>query len=127
VSQVTVTAMLDGVRTTLPALVSEAKTHQISVTAVDQVGWKSVAASSFAVERKPPEVTVVSPLPNTCTNASEGQVSGRATGATAVKITLGSSTTVETNVGSDGAFSTTIPISAEGKLDLIVDAAGAVA
>jgi len=59
ISTVTSTATLNGAAVTLPQPIAEERVHAISVTAIDQVGWESVRASSFIVDKTAPVLTIL--------------------------------------------------------------------
>ncbi len=123
ISEVTITATLDGAPIALPMRVADEKVHQVRVAAVDQVGWESIVSRSFAIARTAVQVTVVSPAPNACTNANAVRVSGHVSGVSAVKVALGGSS-VDATIDSDGGFTAIVPAEREGKFDLLVTAAG---
>ena len=58
ISTVTSVSNLDGNNISLPVPVADEKLHAISVTATDQVGWQTVAASSFIVDKTPPVIVI---------------------------------------------------------------------
>jgi len=58
ISATTSTSTLNGTTVTLPQPIAEERVHEISVTATDQVGWQTTAASSFIVDKTPPVVAI---------------------------------------------------------------------
>jgi len=58
ISTVRTVSNLDGNVITLPVPVADEKLHQISVTATDQVGWQTVAAETFIVDKTPPVIEI---------------------------------------------------------------------
>ncbi|MDQ6802386.1 MAG: Ig-like domain-containing protein, partial [Acidobacteriota bacterium] len=125
VSEVIVAATLNGSPIALPMTVAEEKGHQVRVTATDQVGWESVVSRSFAIARTAAQLSVISPSANACTNATEVRVSGRVSGASGVKVTLGASS-ADAMIDAGGAFIATVPAEREGRFDLLVTAGGIV-
>ena len=59
ISTTTSVATLNGATVVLPQPIAEERVHAISVTATDQVGWQTTAASSFIVDKTPPVVTIL--------------------------------------------------------------------
>ena len=58
ISKTTTTAKLDGTSVALPASTAEEKLHEISVTAVDQVGWSTTATQNFYVDKSAPVIAI---------------------------------------------------------------------
>ncbi|HVR43606.1 MAG TPA: Ig-like domain-containing protein [Thermoanaerobaculia bacterium] len=80
-----VEATLDGNAFTSGSVVSGEGTHLVRARASDALGHAATAEASFTIDRTPPAVAIISPLPGIVT-ARAIEVRGTATGAVAVSV-----------------------------------------
>lgn len=107
--------------------------HTVKVDATDYDGNKATQrAVSFTVDTVPPQLSVTSPTNNLATNNKTVTVAGTTNDATSspctVTVKLNSGTAAAVEVGSNGAFSTTLTL-VEGTNTIVVtstDSAGKV-
>lgn len=129
---ITKTAITGGYQCSyaIPSVLADG-THTIKVDATDYDGNKATQrAVTFTVDTIPPQLSVTSPTNNLATNNKTVTVAGTTNDATSspcivtVKLNSGTATAVE--VGSNGAFSTTLTL-VEGTNTIVVtstDSAG---
>ncbi|HKN67441.1 MAG TPA: Ig-like domain-containing protein [Gemmatimonadaceae bacterium] len=96
----------------------------ITVVATDAAGNASTATRTRTIDLTPPTLTVTQPSGRVVTKENVASVSGSVSDATAVSLTVNG---VTTTVATDGTFSTTVPLTAEGSAPIsftATDAAG---
>ena len=98
--------------------------NEIVTKGTDKAGNVGTATLVVTLDTLAPELIVTAPLVNACVSATELQVSGRAGDPSLdhVDVAIGSATPVRATLNSDGSFTATVPLPAEGHFDVTVEA-----
>ncbi|HXA18390.1 MAG TPA: Ig-like domain-containing protein [Thermoanaerobaculia bacterium] len=99
--------------------------NAIALVATDKVGNQSQSSLTIQLDTRSPEVVVLAPAANVCLNGTTVQVTGRATdphlGTVRLSITPGDAS-INVTPAADGTFSGSLPLGADGKYVVAVEA-----
>ncbi|MEA2572468.1 MAG: hypothetical protein QOI24_4469 [Acidobacteriota bacterium] len=100
----------------------EGKNDLVAV-AFDKAGNRGSATRSVTLDTSAPQLTVTSPLRDACVRTNELTVSGRASDANlaSVKVSIGG-TSITATTAVDGSWSATLPLAAEGRVVVTIEA-----
>jgi len=102
--------------------------NSIAIVATDKVGNQATSTLAISLDTHSPELTVSAPIANSCTNGTSIQIAGRATdphlGTLRLSITSGTGS-ITVTPAADGTFAGSLPLGADGKYVIAVEASDA--
>jgi RHS repeat-associated protein len=103
--------------------------NSVTIAATDRAGNAAQSPLAVQLDTRAPQLSITAPAANACTNGNALQVTGRATDPAlgTIKLSLAPGTGSATvTPAADGSFTASIPLGAEGKYVLSVEAADSV-
>jgi hypothetical protein len=97
--------------------------NELVAVAFDKAGNRGTATRIVTLDTAAPQLTVISPLRDACVRTNELTVSGGALDASLASVTVSlGGTPVSATIVADGSWSATLPLAAEGRVVVTVEA-----